>query len=59
MAAEDIQSVRAYSGLHLHALSADRRGSHAIRLTGNVRLILEIQPESNTVVLKEVTDYHG
>jgi plasmid maintenance system killer protein len=59
MAAEDIQSVRAYGGLHLHALSGDRRGSHAIRLTGNVRLILEIRSESNRVVVKEVTDYHG
>ena len=57
--AEDIRSVRAYGGLHLHALTGDRRGTHAIRLTGNVRLILEIQAGSNTIIVKEVTDYHG
>lgn len=59
MAAEDIQSVRAYGGLHLHALSGNRLGTHAIRLTGNLRLIVEIQTDSNTVIVKEVTDYHG
>lgn len=59
MAAENIQSVRAYTGLHLHALSGDRSGTHAIRLTGNLRLIVETNTDSNTVIVKEVTDYHG
>ena len=50
----DVQRVRAYD---LHPLTGDRRGQHAIRLTGQVRLIVSFESEDR-VTIKEVVDYH-
>ena len=49
-----VQSVRAYD---LHPLTGDRRGQHAIRLTGQVRLIVSFDSEDR-VTIEEVVDYH-
>lgn len=52
---DDLASIRAFD---FHPLSGTRRGQHAIRLTGQVRLIVTVeQPETVTIV--EVVDYHG
>jgi len=51
----DVQQVRAYD---LHPLRGERRGQHALRLTGQVRLILTFDTESH-VTVEEVIDYHG
>ena len=51
----DIQVVRAYD---LHPLTGDRRGQHAIRLSGQMRLILTFENE-RSVIVEEVVDYHG
>lgn len=50
----DIQEVRAYD---LHPLAGDRRGQHALRLTGQVRLIVSFDSETS-VTIEEVVDYH-
>lgn len=50
----DIQAVRAYD---LHPLAGSRSGQHALRLTGQVRLIVSFESETS-VTVEEVVDYH-
>ncbi len=57
-AAERVEHLYAFRALDLHPLIGDRRGQHAIRLTGQMRLILTIVDEW-TVIVEEVRDYHG
>ncbi|MFA7295875.1 MAG: type II toxin-antitoxin system RelE/ParE family toxin [Dehalococcoidia bacterium] len=55
--AATIEDVYAMRQLDLHPLTGDRRGQHAIRLTGSVRLVVTI--EDDAFIVEEVTDYHG
>ena len=43
--------------LDFHPLTGERTGQHAIRLTGQMRLILTVDDE-RTVSIVEVVDYH-
>jgi len=52
---EDIYGIRAFD---LHPLTGDRAGQHAIRLTGQMRLIVTVESDRR-VIIEEVTDYHG
>ena len=44
--------------LRFHPLSGDRRGQHALRLTGQMRMIVTVEDEE-TLMIEEVVDYHG
>ena len=52
---EDLFSVRHWG---LHPLRANRKGEYAIRITGRLRLIVEYDANSRTVLVKEVTDHY-
>jgi proteic killer suppression protein len=56
--AERIEDVRAVRNFDLHPLTGDRAGQHAMRLTGQMRLILTIEDDRH-VTVEEVVDYHG
>ncbi|MYA19880.1 MAG: hypothetical protein F4Z25_06375 [Chloroflexi bacterium] len=43
--------------LNLHPLTGNRRGQHALRLTGQVRMIVTIDDEQ-AIIIEEVVDYH-
>lgn len=58
MAAPAVADLRALRALDFHALRQNRRGQYAIRLTGQMRLILEPGADERTLVVVEVTDYH-
>lgn len=53
-AVADLYHIRSWD---LHPLRGDRTGQFAIRLTGQMRLIIIIADDGITV--EEVTDYHG
>ena len=53
--AEYLYDIRS---LNLHPLTGDRRGQHALRLTGRMRMIVTIEDEQ-TIIIEEVVDYHG
>jgi plasmid maintenance system killer protein len=53
-----VQDLYAVRPLDFHALRGSRRGQYAARITGQVRLILTVE-DHRTVVIEEVTDYHG
>ena len=55
-ALEDLYAFRATG---LHPLRGDRRGQFALRLTGQMRLIVERGTDPGTVTVVEVVDYHG
>ena len=55
--ASRLEDVYAMRQLDLHPLTGDRRGRHAIRLTGQMRLIVTIEDEA--FIVEEVVDYHG
>jgi plasmid maintenance system killer protein len=42
----------------LHPLTGDRARQHAIRLTGQMRLIVTVL-DDQTIQVEEVVDYHG
>ena len=44
--------------LRFHPLTGDRRGQYALRLTGQMRMIVTIE-DGQTVIVEEVVDYHG
>lgn len=52
---QDLFAVRAFD---LHPLTGERAGQHAMRLTGQVRLILTFS-DDRAVTVEEVVDYHG
>ena len=51
----DLYTVRAFD---FHPLSGDRQGQHAMRLTGQMRLIVTVEGE-RAVIVDEVGDYHA
>lgn len=53
---EELFSFRAFD---LHPLRGGRRGQFALRLTGQMRLIVTLADAGRTAVIEEVTDYHG
>jgi len=56
--AERLQNLFEIRPLDLHPLTGDRRGQYALRLTGQMRMIVTIEDE-RTVIVEEVVDYHG
>ena len=58
MAADSVQDLYALRWLDFHPLRGDRAGHHALRLTGQVRLIVTVH-DGRTVTVEEVVDYHG
>lgn len=58
MAAERVSDLYDYCAFGFHSLTGDRRGQHAIRLTGRMRLIVTVESD-RAVMLEEVVDYHG
>ena len=44
--------------LHFHMLTGDRAGQYAMRLTGQIRLVMTF-PDPGTGMIEEVVDYHG
>jgi len=51
---QDLFEIRAFD---LHPLTGDRSGQYAIRLTGQMRLILTADGDRH-VTVEEVVDYH-
>lgn len=51
----DLYEIRSWD---FHPLHGDRAGEYAIRLTGQMRLIVTPEGE-RTMTIEEVTDYHG
>lgn len=45
--------------LDFHVLRGSRAGQYAVRLTGQMRLILEPGEDDGTLIVVEVADYHG
>ena len=44
--------------LDFHPLTGNRSGQHALRLTGQVRLIVTVE-DQRTIWVEEVIDYHA
>lgn len=55
--AESIQDLYRIRSFDLHPLTGDRLGQHAMRLTGQMRLIIRVQDDRH-VTVEEVVDYH-
>lgn len=53
-----VQDLYRLGPLRFHALTGDRRGQYALRLTGQMRMIVTIADE-RTLMVEEVVDYHG
>lgn len=56
--AESLQDLFALRRLDLHPLRDNRAGQYALRLTGQVRLVVTVHDE-RTLTVEEVVDYHG
>lgn len=56
-AAERIQDLYQIRAFDLHPLTGDRDGQFAIRLTGQMRLIVTAESDRR-VTVEEVVDYH-
>jgi plasmid maintenance system killer protein len=56
--AEIVRELYGHQGLDFHPLTGNRSGQFAVRLTGQMRLILTVE-DDQTVWVEEVTDYHG
>ena len=52
---EDLFDVRHWG---FHPLRANRKGEFAIRITGRLRLIVEYDPTTRIVFVKEITDHY-
>ena len=57
-AAITLQDIRDSHSLGFHALKGDRRGQSAIKLTGRWRLIIGVDEENGTIVIREVTNHY-
>ena len=57
-AAENMQTLRAITSLHLHALKGDLKGKHAIDLDDAYRLILTFEGKQMTIVRVEEVSKH-
>ncbi len=55
---ERVADLYTFRALDLHPLTGERAGLHALRLTGQVRLVIRVDDE-RTVTVWEVVDYHG
>ncbi len=58
LAAERVSDLYNVRALDLRPLTGDRRGQYAIRLTGQMRVIITVEDE-RSVIIEEVVDYHG
>jgi plasmid maintenance system killer protein len=58
IAAERMQDLFAVRAFDLHPLAGNRDGQYAMRLTGQMRLILTFEDDRH-VIVEEVVDYHG
>ena len=59
-AAETMQTLRAITSLHLHALKGDLKGKYAIDLDNAYRLILTFEGRHMTIVrVEEVSHHYG
>ena len=56
--AERVEDLFGMRPLNFHRLTGDRSGQYALRLTGQMRLIVTIEDET-TLIIEEVVDYHG
>ena len=56
--AETMQDLFAVRAFNLHPLTGDLAGQHAMRLNGQMRLILTFDGDRH-VTVEEVVDYHG
>lgn len=54
--AADLSQVATMPGWRLHPLRGNRRGTYAIRVTGNVRLTFRVRDEGVTDL--DLEDYH-
>lgn len=57
-AAATLQDLRDLRSLRFHALQGDRDEEYSIRLTVQWRLIVEVDEESKTIVIREVTNHY-
>lgn len=57
--AERASDLYAFRALDLHPLGGDRAGHHALRLTGQMRLIVTLEDDGRAATIEEVTDYHA
>ena len=57
--ADSVQDLYALRRLDFHPLRGDRAGQHALRLTGQIRLIVMVHDDERTLTVEEVVDYHG
>ena len=57
-ATDRVAELYGMNALGFHPLTGDRRGQYAIRLTGQMRLIISVQSD-HVVTVEEVVDYHG
>ena len=55
--AESLEHLYRIRSFDLHPLTGDRRGQYAMRLTGQMRLILSVQSD-RYVTVEEGVDYH-
>jgi proteic killer suppression protein len=58
LAAPSFEALYEIRSMRLHALTGTWAGRFAISLTGQVRLIVELD-ENDAVIVREVVDYHG
>ncbi len=54
---ERVEHLYEIRPLNFHPLTGDRRGRHALRLTGQMRMIVTVEDE-RTIIVEEVVDYH-
>ena len=59
MAVDTLEQLRLFRELRLHRLEGRRRGTWAISLSDAWRLIFEHDEATDTILILEVTDYHG
>lgn len=59
MAASSLADLYAVRAFDLHPLRADRAGQFALRLTGQMRLIVTVDESTGQVIVEEVVDYHA
>jgi len=59
-AATDIRDLYAYKGNRLEKLSGDRKNQYSMVLTGNWRLVIEVDQSSSParIIILEIVDYH-
>ena len=56
--APNLDAIYATRAFDFHPLTGNRAGQHALRLTGQMRMIVTVEDE-RTIWIEEVVDYHG